>query len=1045
MVAQRGTQIGTGHLPHVTCHLLALLAGVLVLAASPALGQRPGLLPQQSGQPVSEPLCSEAMRADARLNDVCFIAGQQGWAVGDRGTIWHTEDGGKNWRLQESGVSCRLESVFFLNGELGWAVGGSTHPYTHTSSGVVLLTRDGGQRWIRDRGLTLPLLRQVRFFDEKRGWAIGCPSAMYSSGLFVTEDGGRAWAPIPGERTAGWLTADFLGAYQGALAGRRGSTAIVRSGSIEPARILPFGLRSLTRMKLVPPSYGWLVGQGGLVMLTGDLGASWQTPQADLPEGFASQFDFAALEVRGPKAWIAGTPGTRILHSPDAGHSWAVFSTGQPLPIRALAFADDEHGWAVGDLGMILMTGDGGKTWIRQRSGGTRAAFLGLFSEPENAPLELFARLSGNEGYLGVVETLNRRDWELPERGEVPAEDRLHEATTNVGACGAEAAWQFPLRQRGLGLTTEQIIQGWDLTNDHRGLQMLEAHLVRQIRLWRPEVIVTHDASPQGDDPLGHLINQAVLQAVERAQDPTSYAEQISRAGLEPWKVRKVYAMLKRGGTGTTSLVTAQLASRLGRSLADVAAGPRGLIEDRFRVAQETLGFRLLLDRLPQDQGRRDFFSGIVLQPGGDARRQLTEPPADTMQVVQRMAQKRRNMQAILERSDQAPQHGLGLGAQIGDLTRGLDPDGAVHLLYHLAQRYYHTGQWNMAAETFELLADRYPEHPLTRSSLVWLVQYYASSEAAWRIEGPQRRTVQQTLGTPTSAGVIDYMQQETSARAINFLQQENRPERAAAYARQIAESQPQLFAEPSIGFPLASADRRRGAGRQADRFYLSRTCTSTRDAWWACAEGEQWLANRSRGTPPKPILRCVAAPSKPHLDGKLDDAIWQQAKPAELASLQRDDRDWGGVVLLAYDQEFLYLAVHCRQAPGAKYVPASGPRPRDPDLSAQDRVEIMFDLDRDFTTYYRLTVDHRGYVGEDCWGDTSWNPHWFVAASTEDGTWSVEAVIPLEQLTGQYPASNAVWAVGIQRVVPGVGFQAWNQPAAAEAMPEGFGYLLFD
>ncbi len=196
---------------------------------------------------------------------------------------------------------------------------------------------------------------------------------------------------------------------------------------------------------------------------------------------------------------------------------------------------------------------------------------------------------------------------------------------------------------------------------------------------------------------------------------------------------------------------------------------------------------------------------------------------------------------------------------------------------------------------------------------------------------------------------------------------------------------------------------------------------------------------------PPKQILRCGVATSKPRLDGKLDDAVWQQAKPAELVSPHHDDQDWGGVVLVAYDKEFLYLAVHCRQAPGVKYAPASGPRPRDPDLSAQDRVEIMLDLDRDFTTCYRLTIDHRGCVAEDCWGDTTWNPHWYVTATAEDGLWNAEAVIPLEQLTGQYPTSGTAWALGLQRIIPGVGFQSWNQPAAAEAIPEGFGYLLFD
>jgi len=61
---------------------------------------------------------------DARLHDLCFVDAQHGWAVGDRGVIWNTSDGGRVWRLQPSGVSCPLEGVWFLGEQLGWAVGG---------------------------------------------------------------------------------------------------------------------------------------------------------------------------------------------------------------------------------------------------------------------------------------------------------------------------------------------------------------------------------------------------------------------------------------------------------------------------------------------------------------------------------------------------------------------------------------------------------------------------------------------------------------------------------------------------------------------------------------------------------------------------------------------------------------------------------------------------------------------------------------------------------------------------------------------------------
>ena len=42
----------------------------------------------------SNPLIAAA-REDAELADVFFLDRHRGWAVGDRGVIWHTSDGGR--------------------------------------------------------------------------------------------------------------------------------------------------------------------------------------------------------------------------------------------------------------------------------------------------------------------------------------------------------------------------------------------------------------------------------------------------------------------------------------------------------------------------------------------------------------------------------------------------------------------------------------------------------------------------------------------------------------------------------------------------------------------------------------------------------------------------------------------------------------------------------------------------------------------------------------------------------------------------------------
>ena len=147
----------------------------------------------------------------------CFVDAEQGWAVGDRGAIWHTDDGGRRWTPQDSGVSCSLLGVSLVDRDLGWAVGGFAHPYAHTSSGVVLWTRDGGRHWQHDPNLLLPLLRQVRFTSAKHGWAVGCALAMFPPAAFVTRDGGRNWMPPCGGGGRGWLAGDFLGSTNGRL------------------------------------------------------------------------------------------------------------------------------------------------------------------------------------------------------------------------------------------------------------------------------------------------------------------------------------------------------------------------------------------------------------------------------------------------------------------------------------------------------------------------------------------------------------------------------------------------------------------------------------------------------------------------------------------------------------------------------------------------------------------------------------------------------------------------------------------------------------
>ncbi len=746
----------------------------------------------------------DAAAGDARLNDVCFVDVQHGWAVGDCGVVWHTDDGGRKWEMQKSGVECNLRGVFFLDELHGWAAGGLAHPYTHTSTGVVLLTRDGGKTWTHNQKLFLPAVRQIGFFNPRQGWAIAYRSAMYPSGVFASDDGGRSWRPLPGGNPCGWTAADFLDSAHGIVAGGNGSLGLVRGNEVESLRSDAAELRGVLRAKLPSAAGGLLIGEGGLVQYVGLSGTAPQ-PVVGLPKA-ARHFDFAALAVRGPKCWIAGSPGSRVFHSTDAGRTWSVFDTGTTLPLRAMTFADDQHGWAVGELGTILATADGGRSWQSQRTGGGQAALLAVVAEADDVPLELLARLSGNEGYLSVVEALGRRDVEIAPRDDVPSADRLHEAVVRVGGCAALQAWQFPLRQPGLRVGSRQIVEAWDGVNGGHGIEALQARIVRAVRVWRPAAIVTCDARGESDDPLAGLVHQAVTQAVRQAADAAAFPEQIAEAGLKPWQVRQAFAAMPPGSRGSNDLSTAQFMPGLGRSLAEAVAEPRGLLQDRFSLSPPTLAFRSLGgagEAAPSE--RRDLLGGLGLTPGGPARRELPRPPVERLDVLQRVAQKRRYVQAILQKSGRTLSSEQ-LVAQLDELTRDLDADSAGQILYQLADQYYHSGRWPAAADTFQALVDRYPQHSLTPPALRWLVQYYCSAEAAWRV-------------------------QHDASQQSKWL------ERAAALGSEIERTRFDQFAEPAMRFPLAAAYRGMGQARQAERFYQLQGQDDGHDGWGVCAE----------------------------------------------------------------------------------------------------------------------------------------------------------------------------------------------------------------
>ena len=111
----------------------------------------------------------------------------------------------------------------------------------------------------------------------------------------------------------------------------------------------------------------------------GSHGWVWQMPQ---PAGDLSAVTFAtAADV-----WAVGDGGA-ILHSTDAGATWASTASATEADLWSVSFADAQHGWACGyssdGSGVIVATTDGG-TWVDRTPAGSTAVFLNVSFADDN-------------------------------------------------------------------------------------------------------------------------------------------------------------------------------------------------------------------------------------------------------------------------------------------------------------------------------------------------------------------------------------------------------------------------------------------------------------------------------------------------------------------------------------------------------------------------------------------------------------------------------------------------------------------------------------
>ncbi len=879
-----------------------------------------------------------------------------------------------------------LRSVQFVDRVEGWAVG---------DEGLVLHSIDGGKTWepqSTGAALARASLRRVRMVTPYAGYAVGRIDGVYtheSRGVVLTTSDGGTWREATGQHLPGLSDAQFDGADGFAVGD---ATDLHPTGAFRtrdggrtwdalrrPRCPVPTGWRAVD---VHSPERALLVGGESPAVVRDQ---TITQPAALQAVGFGG----VAVVRNGTETLIAGRDG-EFARVNDDGRREPLTFPGATAGFRVGGLASvGREVWCVGRPGSVVWhSPDFGTTWtaypttittglnavqMLDATTGWAVGDFGVILSTADGGKAWTTRRSG--GQQAAVLQLHARPESIPLALTAKyALDGYHAVAVVTGPGDADRV-NAAYRMAG-GRVAETLRNKAGTADDTLRSKVLA------IRTYRPIVVIGDDAA----------------EACKLAADPATFPEQLATLGLKPHAVRAVRQC------DSVAVDFASIEPAVGVALKDVTADATRLLTGTFATN-------------PPACKCDDLIPGVPLAEGGPARAKAMHLnlPADVKARFEAAHKLRRELEALPATADAMPKR-MKL---LGELR---DPRAALGE----AERLEAAGQWTAAHAVYAWVATNFALQSEAVPAMRWLTRYRASGEQRRRIELGQQSMV--TLasweavadGTPGQTGQ-KFKLPDAAAKLWDRA--------ALEHEAALAAFGPAAFRDYGVQFPMLAARRKLGLNADAIetlRFFLAKSPADPRSDPRLCRVTEELRVLTGDG-PDEPLIpRLIAhrAGTKPHLDGDLADACWTDAVAAPLPALP----GYATKVRMLYDDEFLYVALECGH-PVGKSLPKAEKRGHDDDIGGHDRVEILLDIDRDYATYYRLRVDQTGRAADDCCGDASWNPKWFIAVKPGERGWTAEIAVPLAELTGAPKLAGQTWCASVTRVIPADGPTATPDP----------------
>ncbi|MCR9292647.1 MAG: YCF48-related protein [bacterium] len=1000
-----GPGVKDASLPVQLTRVPRLDQGSLASASSAASSSQPGFLSRQIRQ---------ANTNDAALNGVAILSPDEICVVGNCGTILRSEDAGRSWSEIPSPTQEHLYDVLFLDADYGLAVGGGVGNYTGTSRGVLLRTLDGGRSW-EQLPTDLPCLFAL---SHHQGTIVcrGHYDPQRKTSIFVSRDRGNLWQgsglrlghAVSAAQIAGSITGvDRLGRVANIDAQLRSSTApLAELGDIAwQIQSLHFTGR------------GWIAcGHHGLAKFSSD-GKTWSDIPVPLSKQAAQLCHWRSISQSAEHVWICGSPGSILLHSPDGGLSWKLEPTGQSLPLRRVQFVDEHRGWAIGSLGKILATRDGGSTWYEQRGHGRRTGVLAICDQPQQIPWPALAASAWDSQVTTVCITADAFQPQQQADFTPPAISRLSNGS------------------RGMGIELVPISQS-SQAPPPSGTALL-AHLAT----WRPDVVVTTQLSA------------IALQGLTEKPINQGATSVLSELRLRPEKPHKLVS-LTSAGASQYSEHSHRVLKQVGLAVWDLL----GELPPEDLQSAQVASMRTCWASSTNQAASASLMGAVP--PNESSNRNLRLSNLGNYQLVMGRVHRQRSLQTLLEREGQAADWYQDLRF----LLNNLPAHEVAPALWRMAIQLKETqeiGRWQLV---LHLLSEQSVAPDAAMWAMIELLTMNASLE--FRVWQDATRP-KQTPPQPAAAGVVTAKHlQKSPWNASPFSPQPNpdavvtaSTQSHAASQRsatndalktheswfrtygQFCQAEPRLLHRPDLQLIAYRMGQLHAQQTSVEINRLESILEARQLTRWQPLALQELLFDQGRAAEAGLFSNAVFAASRPLLDGKLSEVYWSLTDCCQLSTVHADGTP--SQVRFAYDDQYLYVALQCPLSGGTQLPPLSDRREYDSDLSSLDHLVLHLDTNRDYASHFEFAVASDGRTYDRLTGVKRFNPKWHVAVSHQPTHWTAELAIDLSYLTAGEPIVDQVWSLSTYRIQSGERTETWTRHSQPRLQDAGLLHFL--